>query len=168
MNSTGANSPPGVPLLKDRPVVTIFSAPRTARICHVYCSMHGLIDGAVAGAHDLGELDADQSDQKSCGSRLKYCVHAGCEREFRPQVGDVFHERQRCEAANYSQAGVSSQFTDVLQMIGRNAEQRLIAQEPALDHRARDGGQHNGAQDARSPSADYLFDNEEYRGNGCS
>ena len=128
--------------------------------------MHGLVDVAVARAHNLRKLDADEADQQASGRRLEILGPRWQLAQPRTQVGNVLDEGERSEAADHAQAGVSAQLAGMFQVIRRNAKQRFIAQKPALDHRTGDRRQHDRAQNAGGPAADDFLDDEQHRGDG--
>ena len=71
MKSVGANMPPGVPLEKERVVAMILKTASSEQHFQGELRVHGLVDGSVAGAHDLRQTEvADAADEKPSGGGL--------------------------------------------------------------------------------------------------
>ena len=75
-------------------------------------------------------------------------------------------EEFRSQAADESERAVGEQFLRAKQLNRGDAKHGLVTKKPAHDDNAGDGGKHNGAENSRTPTADYFLDDEQDSGNG--
>ncbi len=129
--------------------------------------MHGLVDGLVAGSHDLREAEvADAADEEAGECGMEHLGPSGLAAKARAEVAEGLGEDERGDAADEAEDGVGDELAGVAEGDGGDAEHRLRAPEPAGDDDARDGGEDDGAEDGGAPLADDLFDDEEDGGDG--